>query len=149
MDVYHVHSFSSNQFRMIMVGKILFQLNVYIYIPWKYQGYQSLILSMVGCNFAEGLSDAFAAQLSFKVVFLGHQGHSKNCGRLVVSVDNLSLSLFCFLSWIPHQWTYLDQSSAWLFQPFISCCWSVFFRSIVSLQIGTNGSNFVTGSNSE
>ena len=54
-----------------MVGKILFQLNVYIYIPWKYQGYQSWILSMVGCNFAEGLSDAFAAQLSFKVVFFG------------------------------------------------------------------------------
>ena len=77
--------------------------------------------------------------------FWGHQGHSKNCGRLVVSVDHLSLSLFCFLSWIPHQWTYLDQSSAWLFQPFISC-WSMFFRSIVSLFPGTNGSNFVTGS---
>ena len=44
---------------------------MYVYIPWKYQGHQGSILSMVGCNFAEGLLDAFAAQLSCKAVFLG------------------------------------------------------------------------------
>lgn len=37
---------------------------------------------MVGCNFAEGLSDAFAAQLSFKVVFLGTLGAFKKLWQI-------------------------------------------------------------------
>ena len=51
---------------MIMVGKILFQLNVYIYTLEI-----SRISKLNPVHFAEGLSDAFAAQLSFKVVFFG------------------------------------------------------------------------------